>query len=125
MNFARQGLIFIIRIYQLTLSPLLVAAFGASGRCRFTPSCSQYGSEAIRLHGAVRGGFLAAGRLCRCHPWGAHGEDFPPVPVCDHGRDNAKTGRVRLRRTLIRSSQGSTESRPTGARWSTGNCHGS
>jgi hypothetical protein len=78
MNVARQVLIFIIRIYQMTISPVLVAFFGPSGCCRFTPSCSSYALEAVRAHGAVRGGYLAARRLCRCHPWGPHGEDYPP-----------------------------------------------
>ncbi len=83
MNIAQKGLIFIIRIYQLTLSPVLTAALGPSARCRFTPSCSQYAREVVGLHGAVRGGCLAAGRLCRCHPWGDFGEDLPP-PVRAH-----------------------------------------
>ena len=61
-----------IRLYQLLLSPLL----GAS--CRFVPTCSAYGIEAIRLHGAWRGGLLTARRISRCHPWGGHGHD--PVP---------------------------------------------
>jgi putative membrane protein insertion efficiency factor len=105
MNIVQKGLVFIIRIYQLTLSPLLVAAFGPSGCCRFTPSCSQYAREAIRLHGAVRGGFLAGRRLCRCHPWGDSGEDFPPPAG--------------------KSSHGSTESRPALSEWKPGHCHGS
>ncbi|HUW02084.1 MAG TPA: membrane protein insertion efficiency factor YidD, partial [Acidimicrobiales bacterium] len=46
--------------------------------CRYTPSCSQYAREAIDGHGAVRGSWLAARRLGRCHPWGGHGWD--PVP---------------------------------------------
>lgn len=78
MNIAQRGLVFIIRIYQLMLSPALATALGPSGRCRFTPSCSQDAREAIRLHGAIRGGWLAARRLGRCHPWGESGEDFPP-----------------------------------------------
>jgi putative membrane protein insertion efficiency factor len=78
MNIAQKGLVFIIRVYQLTLSPLRMAVFGPLGRCRFTPSCSQYAREAIYLHGAMRGGFLAARRLCRCHPWGDFGQDLPP-----------------------------------------------
>jgi len=61
-----------IRLYQILLSPL----FGAS--CRFVPTCSAYGIEAIRLHGAWRGGLLTARRISRCHPWGGHGHD--PVP---------------------------------------------
>jgi putative membrane protein insertion efficiency factor len=61
-----------IRLYQILLSPLL----GAS--CRFVPTCSAFGIEAIRLHGAWRGGLLTARRISRCHPWGGHGHD--PVP---------------------------------------------
>ena len=46
--------------------------------CRFTPTCSAYGIEAVEVHGAVRGGLLAARRVARCHPWGRFGYD--PVP---------------------------------------------
>jgi putative membrane protein insertion efficiency factor len=62
----------IIRLYQLLLSPLL----GAS--CRFTPTCSQYGIEAIKKHGPFKGGWLTLKRIASCHPWGRHGHD--PVP---------------------------------------------
>jgi hypothetical protein len=46
--------------------------------CRFQPSCSAYAITALRRYGAVRGGWLAAKRLLRCHPWGGSG--FDPVP---------------------------------------------
>jgi hypothetical protein len=46
--------------------------------CRFQPSCSAYAITALRRYGALRGGFLAARRLLRCHPWGGSGYD--PVP---------------------------------------------
>jgi len=62
----------IVRGYQLFLSPLLPPS------CRFTPSCSQYAREAIMRHGAVRGTWLAARRLVRCHPFNPGG--FDPVP---------------------------------------------
>ncbi|RZK53245.1 MAG: membrane protein insertion efficiency factor YidD [Pedobacter sp.] len=62
----------IIRLYQLLLSPIL----GAS--CRFTPTCSQYGIEAIKKHGPFYGGWLTLKRIASCHPWGKHGHD--PVP---------------------------------------------
>jgi uncharacterized protein len=62
----------IIRIYQIFISPMLPP------RCRYTPTCSQYGVEAIRKHGALRGAWLAAKRIASCHPWGGHGYD--PVP---------------------------------------------
>ena len=62
----------LIRLYQLTLSPI----FG--GQCRFTPSCSRYAAEAIRRHGSWRGGWLAMRRIARCHPFCDGGYD--PVP---------------------------------------------
>jgi uncharacterized protein len=61
----------LIRIYQLTLSPLL----GAS--CRFHPTCSEYAREAVLCHGVVSGGWLALKRLARCHPW--HPGGYDPV----------------------------------------------
>lgn len=67
-----------IRAYQLTLSPLLTLLFGATGGCRYTPTCSVYAVDALREHGAVTGTALAAKRICRCHPWGGCGHD--PVP---------------------------------------------
>ncbi|MGD1084832.1 MAG: membrane protein insertion efficiency factor YidD [Verrucomicrobiota bacterium] len=76
---ARRIFILLIRLYQTLVSPVLAAFFGPAGRCRYTPSCSQYAREAIQLHGACAGGALAAGRLCRCHPWAPTGED--PVPT--------------------------------------------
>jgi putative membrane protein insertion efficiency factor len=61
-----------IRAYQLMLSPLI----GPS--CRFYPSCSQYGIEAIETHGSLRGTWLTLKRISRCHPW--HEGGFDPVP---------------------------------------------
>jgi len=49
-----------------------------TAECRFQPSCSQYAIEALKTHGAVTGGWLAAKRVCRCHPWGECGEDAVP-----------------------------------------------
>lgn len=67
----------LIRLYQITLSPI----FG--GACRFEPSCSAYALEAVERHGAVRGARLALARLLRCHPFGAAGYD--PVPEAEKG----------------------------------------
>jgi putative membrane protein insertion efficiency factor len=62
----------LIKLYQFLLSPIL----GAS--CRFTPTCSHYGLQAIQKYGPFKGGWLTLKRIGRCHPWGAHGHD--PVP---------------------------------------------
>ena len=62
----------LIRGYQLTISPWLPPS------CRYYPSCSSYGIEAVERHGPLRGGWLTLRRLLRCHPWG--GEGFDPVP---------------------------------------------
>ncbi len=64
--------IFLIRVYQYALSPLFPKA------CRFTPSCSEYGAEAFKKHGFLRGFRLTAKRIGRCHPLGGSGYD--PVP---------------------------------------------
>lgn len=70
----RRTLIVILRGYQLFISPLL------GQHCRFHPSCSNYGIEAICLHGALRGGWLTLRRVLRCHPWHAGGLDPVPEP---------------------------------------------
>jgi len=62
----------LIRAYQLAVAPVL------GPRCRHLPSCSEYTSEAIALHGPVRGGWLGLCRILRCNPWGTSGYD--PVP---------------------------------------------
>lgn len=81
MNLAQHSLIFAVRLYQWAVSPLLSAISGPAGQCRFTPSCSHYAEEAVREHGAVKGGALAVWRVCRCHPWGGCGEDRVPRRV--------------------------------------------
>ena len=68
----RSLLRYLIRFYQIALSPML------GPRCRYIPTCSQYALDAIALHGALRGSYLATRRICRCHPWGGSGYD--PVP---------------------------------------------
>lgn len=65
-------LILVARAWQLGPSQILPPS------CRYAPSCSEYAIHALKKHGAIRGGWLAAKRLLRCHPWGGSGYD--PVP---------------------------------------------
>ncbi len=64
--------LFLIRIYQLFISPLKPAT------CRYQPTCSSYAKEALEVHGLFKGGGLAIKRIFSCHPWGGSGYD--PVP---------------------------------------------
>ncbi len=64
--------VFIIRIYQYVVSPYFPAS------CRYTPTCSAFGVEAIKKHGAFKGGWLTLKRITSCNPWGGSGYD--PVP---------------------------------------------
>ncbi|PMR75622.1 membrane protein insertion efficiency factor YidD [Halomonas endophytica] len=66
------AMIALVKLYQVTVSPLL------GPRCRFWPSCSHYTVEAIKVHGPIRGGWLAGRRIVRCHPGSEGGID--PVP---------------------------------------------
>ena len=68
----RTLLILVVRGYQVLLSPLLPAA------CRYHPTCSHYAIEALEKHGALRGSWLAARRIARCHPF--HPGGYDPVP---------------------------------------------
>ena len=72
MSLLARALIGMIAVYRRYVSPML------GPRCRFYPSCSCYASEALRLHGAAQGSWLAARRLLRCHPF--HPGGFDPVP---------------------------------------------
>lgn len=72
----RSVLLLLLRGYKLAISPWL------GNRCRFHPSCSDYAREAIIEHGAGYGTYLAARRLCRCHPF--HPGGFDPVPPARH-----------------------------------------
>jgi putative membrane protein insertion efficiency factor len=62
----------LVKFYQLSIRPLLPNA------CRYTPSCSEYATEAINKYGALKGSWMGLKRISRCHPWGGHGYD--PVP---------------------------------------------
>lgn len=62
----------LVRFYRTAISPWTPPS------CRYTPTCSAYALEALRVHGAGKGGWMAVRRILRCHPWGGHGYD--PVP---------------------------------------------
>ncbi|MCJ7543982.1 MAG: membrane protein insertion efficiency factor YidD [Phycisphaerae bacterium] len=66
------AVLLLVRLYQVTLSPLL------GGQCRFLPTCSHYALEAVGRHGVLVGGWLGLRRLLRCHPFSRGGYD--PVP---------------------------------------------
>ncbi len=72
-NPIKKFLIFLIKSYQLTISPWF-----SSGSCRFQPTCSQYAIEALQVHGVFKGSALAAWRIIRCNPLSKGGWD--PVP---------------------------------------------
>jgi uncharacterized protein len=65
-------IIVLIKLYQWIISPWL------GNKCRYTPTCSQYGIEALKKYGPLKGLWLTIKRISRCHPWGGHGYD--PVP---------------------------------------------
>ena len=68
----QRAALLMLRLYKLLLSPMF------AGSCRFLPSCSDYARDAVTTHGVMKGTWLAARRLSRCHPFGSSGYD--PVP---------------------------------------------
>lgn len=74
MRLAARVLLFAVRVYQTFFSALMPSA------CKFYPSCSHYAAEALRVHGARRGSWLALRRLSRCHPFTPGGVDLVPGP---------------------------------------------
>ncbi|PKH81419.1 membrane protein insertion efficiency factor YidD [Psychrobacter sp. 4Bb] len=68
----------LIVFYQKIVSPIIPA------RCRYYPTCSNYGKQALTWHGARKGGWLLLKRLSRCHPLGGHGIDFVPLPLASY-----------------------------------------
>lgn len=68
----------LIRGYQVFISPVLHRLAGPGSGCRYEPTCSQYFLDALQIHGLLKGSWLGICRIFRCHPWGGHGHD--PVP---------------------------------------------
>lgn len=79
-NLIKKAMIFLIRTYQLMLSPRF-----SHGSCRFTPTCSQYAIEAIEIHGIFKGSLMAIWRILRCNPFNKGGWD--PVPPKKNNED--------------------------------------
>ena len=71
-NILAEPFVLLIKIYQKIISPIIPSA------CRYTPTCSEYGVQALRKHGILKGGWLTLKRIASCNPWGGHGHD--PVP---------------------------------------------
>ncbi len=97
-------LIFLVQCYRTIGTPLR-AMFGAVGTCRFRPTCSQYAIEALEIHGAIKGSWLAIKRICRCHPWGGHGWD--PVPERQDQTKAPSSKEAELQQLLNRNEESS------------------
>jgi putative membrane protein insertion efficiency factor len=71
-NLPMKGMLVMLRFYKREISPMLPPC------CRYTPTCSEYAMQAVEKYGAVKGGWLAAKRILRCHPF--HEGGYDPVP---------------------------------------------
>ncbi|MDO4626975.1 MAG: membrane protein insertion efficiency factor YidD [Pasteurellaceae bacterium] len=82
-SFSKKILIKFIQAYQVLISPII------GPRCRFVPTCSCYGIEAIKTHGALKGSWLTLKRILKCHPLHAGGYDpVPPNPKINNNKEN-------------------------------------
>jgi putative membrane protein insertion efficiency factor len=77
-NIVYKFMYYLIIFYQKIISPILPA------RCRYYPTCSNYGKQALAWHGVRSGSWLLFKRLSRCHPLGGHGIDFVPLPLASY-----------------------------------------
>ena len=71
-NLPMKGMLVMLRFYKREISPMLPPC------CRYTPTCSEYAMQAVEKYGAMKGGWLAAKRILRCHPF--HEGGYDPVP---------------------------------------------
>ena len=78
-NFLYKLFYYFIVFYQKVISPILPA------RCRYYPTCSNYGKQALAWHGVWSGSWLLLKRISSCHPLGGHGVDFVPLPLASYG----------------------------------------
>jgi putative membrane protein insertion efficiency factor len=86
MSLAARALLILVRVYQAFFSALMPSA------CKFYPSCSHYAAEAVRIHGARRGSWLALRRVSRCHPFTPGGVDLVPDASDFLGDAKSSTG---------------------------------
>ena len=86
MSLAARALLFAVRVYQAFFSALMPSA------CKFYPSCSHYAAEAVQVHGARRGSWLALRRVSRCHPFTKGGVDLVPAAVEYSRGELSRTG---------------------------------
>lgn len=84
----RTLLIGLVRGYQILISSWTPPS------CRFHPTCSSYAIQALEEHGSVRGSWLAARRIARCHPWGGSGYDPVPLRSGEHPGSESRTENV-------------------------------
>ncbi|BGI51242.1 MAG: membrane protein insertion efficiency factor YidD [Arsenophonus endosymbiont of Ceratovacuna japonica] len=82
MSYCSKLLIFIIKCYQLIISPLLLPC------CRFNPTCSQYGIEVLYRFGLIKGSLLVIKRILKCHPLYKSCNDPIPIRLNDHNREH-------------------------------------
>ena len=70
----------VVRFSRAAIRQYQLARAGRPSPCRYIPTCSAYADEALEVHGAVRGSWLAVCRIARCNPWGGKGYDPVPLP---------------------------------------------
>jgi uncharacterized protein len=99
---AARLLVLLLTGYRTFISPLL------GPRCRFYPSCSAYALEAVQVHGALRGSWLAVRRLSRCHPFHAGGLDPVPARAAKPGPETAGAAGAALAPGAPRRDEGQT-----------------
>jgi hypothetical protein len=86
MSLAARTLLFAVRVYQTFFSALMPSA------CKFYPSCSHYAAEAVQIHGARRGSWLALRRILRCHPFTRGGVDLVPDAADSLSKSSSDVG---------------------------------
>jgi uncharacterized protein len=103
MTFGQRILLGLIRVYKVTLSPFV------GQQCRYRPTCSDYGADCVRAHGAWAGSWMTMARVCRCHPWGGLGWDPAPEAANAPWYAPWRYGDWRWKRGAVETNGGPTE----------------